>query len=89
MTFENKIKILYQEFPSSLSKEERYLKILSFSKYIDPFLNEAFTDAHLVHGCQSVTYISSYIDGGNIFFKAKSDKENPSNFHEGETWDNP
>ncbi|MGD2168737.1 MAG: SufE family protein [Chlamydiota bacterium] len=73
MTFKNKIKILHQEFPSNLSKEERYLKIISFSKYINPYLNEGFKDDHLVQGCQSVTYISSHIDKGNIFFKAKSD----------------
>lgn len=73
MAIENKIIELHQIFPLDLSKEDRYLKIISFSKYINSFSTVNFKEVDLVHGCQSTTYISCHNEGRNIFFEAKSD----------------
>ena len=69
---ENKNKIIAY-FAGSLSKEDKYQKIIALGKDTKPLADFQKTDANLVTGCQSTTHLISYQKNGQIFFEADSD----------------
>ncbi len=72
-TISEKIKTLKEKFHKAKTTEEKYLLIMEMGKNLPP-LNEKFKTAeYLIDGCQSTTYLHSYLDNGLVCFEAESD----------------
>jgi cysteine desulfuration protein SufE len=64
---------LKEIFHEQLSSEERYLKIIAFGKKLPPFPEEEKVEKNRVVGCQSLTYLSGYLQNQKMFFHAHSE----------------
>jgi cysteine desulfuration protein SufE len=64
---------LKEIFHEQLSSEERYLKIITFGKKLPPFPEEEKVEKNRVTGCQSLTYLSGYLQNQKMFFQAHSE----------------
>lgn len=60
-------------FPESLSKEDRYHKIIQLGKDLAPLDEKKRIAENLVKGCQSMTYLTCEMKEGLVFFEASSD----------------
>jgi len=52
---------------------ERYQYLIDLGRKLPPFPEELRTDAHKVHGCQSLVWLVADGDAGNLRFRAISD----------------
>lgn len=64
------VKSIFEKCPT---QEERYEKIIQFGRLL-PKLDRSFeTEAHLVSGCQSQTYLRAYLKDNFVHFEVGSD----------------
>ncbi len=61
------------QFSDCKTSEELYHRIIQLGKSLPKLLSDYKTDAYLVHGCQSIVYLRSFMNEGKIFFEADSD----------------
>ena len=74
-SFDEKQRLIKEEFASCMNKEEKYQKIIDIGKKQSP-LNDIYKKPeNIVKGCQSTVYLHSYCekDTKRIFFEAESD----------------
>lgn len=65
------IKNLFKE--SSEDPESRYLTIINLGRNLSPLKAELKIAQNKIDGCQSTTYLCSYLEHGSINFMAESD----------------
>jgi cysteine desulfuration protein SufE len=53
--------------------EEKYLAIIEFGKRLLPFPRESKVETNLVKGCQSLMYLTSYVENNKVYFLADSE----------------
>ncbi len=68
-----KQKKIITEFSAFLSTEEKYQKIITLGKTLSQKDDEIIKAENIVPGCQSLIYLSSFVDNGTIIFKAYSE----------------
>jgi cysteine desulfuration protein SufE len=69
----HKIEALKQQFSSLASREALYQKIMEKCKQLPHFKEEWKLEANRVTGCQSLMYLHSHCENGNVYFHASSD----------------
>lgn len=68
---QNELKELFSRCPTV---EARYEKIIELGRNAPPMDPKYKTHENIVKGCQSLTYLHSYLDGnGNVIFESSSD----------------
>lgn len=72
-SFIEKEKSIRELFPSEMTSEERYKKIITLGRGLPPLNKEALTQENLVSGCQSLLYLSHSLTDGKMYFSAHSD----------------
>ncbi|MBI5274358.1 MAG: SufE family protein [Chlamydiales bacterium] len=60
-------------FKHLLDAEAKYLAIIDFGKKLPPFPENEKVEKNLVKGCQSIMYLTSYIENNKIYFLADSE----------------
>jgi cysteine desulfuration protein SufE len=60
-------------FSACSSQEEKYKKIIELGKAIPPLDPSLKLTNNIVSGCQSTTYLHSFLKDGRIFFATASD----------------
>lgn len=73
MTYEEKVKNLVNLFSNCKNSEEKYIKIISFNRYLKKLDSIEKNSQNKVEGCQSQTYFSLSLKQGKISFNAASD----------------
>jgi sulfur transfer protein SufE len=73
MRITNKIEALKSEFSSLPSREILYQKIMEWGKKLPLFKPEWKSEENRVTGCQSLMYLYSCYEKGNVYFYASSD----------------
>ena len=68
-----RIENLRKIFISTLSSEERYLRIIDLGRTLGAYPDKLRIPNLQVSGCQSTLYLSSKFSDGKIFFEAHSD----------------
>lgn len=69
----DRIESLRKIFISTLSSEERYLRIIDLGRTLTGYPDKLRIPNLQVQGCQSILYLSSKFTDGKIFFEAHSD----------------
>lgn len=73
MTFTDKQVHLKLLFEQCISPDSRYQKIIELGKSLPNFQSHFKIPENLVKGCQSQTYLHSYLEEGVVIFEATSD----------------
>ena len=60
-------------FSECASQEEKYKKIIDLGRSAAPLDVSLKSADNLVHGCQSVVYLHSFLKDGKVIFAAESD----------------
>lgn len=60
-------------FEACTTPEEKYQKIIELGKNLPPFLSINKTHEYLVKGCQSTTYLRSYLQEAKMYFEIYSE----------------
>jgi cysteine desulfuration protein SufE len=68
-----KQKKVITEFSELASTEEKYQKIITLGKTLSQKDPEIIKPENIVPGCQSLIYLSSFVDNDKIIFKAYSE----------------
>lgn len=71
--FEKNIKNIKKLFQESQDPESRYLTIIDLGRSLAPLKSELKTQKNKIDGCQSTTYLYSYLEKGAVCFMAESD----------------
>lgn len=69
----NKQNAVKNLFVSCVTSEEKYQKIIELGRTLPPYPSIDKTPEHQVKGCQSVTYLRSYIKDAKLRFEVHSE----------------
>lgn len=64
---------LYSHFPTSITSEQKYQKIIQLGRFLAPFIEDQKSEENLVPGCQSIVYLSHSEKEGKLYFNAYSE----------------
>ncbi len=70
---QERIDSLTKLFPSSLSNEERYERLMALGRKLPPFPAEWKDITHRIEGCQSLLYLHTLWDGEVLRFQVYSE----------------
>lgn len=73
MTIQEIEKEIIEEFEMFESWEDKYQYIIDMAKDLPALENQFKTDDRLIKGCQSKVWLHSFVENGNVFYKADSD----------------
>ncbi len=73
MDIAEKQQTIVSEFQELDDWQDRYRKIISLGKRLEPLPEEHRTDKNKVKGCQSQVWLHAGLDGGRVHFVADSD----------------
>ncbi len=71
-SFQKKCEEIKKKF-AELSKEARYLKLIEMGRSLKPFDEQYKTPDRIIQGCQSLLYLKTHAENGNLFFEAHAD----------------
>ena len=72
MNFKKNIQKIKNIFEEKKDPESKYLALIELGKELPPLDPKYKTSKYLIIGCQSTTYLYSYLENDLIYFKADS-----------------
>ncbi|OVE81958.1 Fe-S metabolism protein SufE [bacterium K02(2017)] len=73
MSIQEKQKQIVKSFAHFEDWTDRYKKIISMGKELNPLAEEFKTEQNRVKGCQSLTWLHAKLEGDKIIYQADSD----------------
>lgn len=71
--FSERVETLKKNFKTLSSAEERYAHIIELGRSLPSYPNALKVEEKRVPGCQSVLYLSSFVEKGKLIFRAECD----------------
>ena len=68
-----KQQVIKDMFKACSSEEAKYMKIIELGRELSRIDSRYKTPENVVKGCQSIVYLHSFLDGGNVIYEAESD----------------